>query len=94
MNYIQETLPQMRLVKMESSSRDQKQKQARHLAAFDDIQDEEIIAKPAQEKPIVWDFTERRSGEDRRQNATDRGRWLESRIKQNRRQTPSLYMQI
>ena len=94
MNYIPELLPQMRLLKMESSSRDKKQKQAYQFAAFDEVKDEHLAVNTVQDKPTVWDFTERRSGEDRRQSFTDRGRWLESRAKQDRRKSPSLCMQI
>jgi len=78
---------------MESSSKDKRQKQARQLAAFNAILDETVDVQE-QKKPTIWDFTERRSGEDRRQSFTDRGRWLESRAKQDRRKSPSLCMQI
>ena len=83
----------MHLIKMENSSKDRKQRQASQQAAFDAIPDQQLEVKE-QENQIVWDFTDRRSGEDRRIRAIDRGRWFESRTKQDRRKTPCLYMQI
>ena len=70
---------------MESAARDKKQKNNSRYRHFEQASDDEQEAAKANAKEIIWADIERRSGEDRRQQQADRGRWLESRHSKDRR---------
>jgi len=94
MNYIQDLLPQTRLVQLESASRDKRHKNKSRYQSFTQESLNQEQADKIESKEVIWADIERRSGDDRRQNAIERGRWLESRAKKDRRKVPELYVRI
>ena len=98
MDYIPGLLPSVLTVKSEHAHKDKKQKNKNQQAAllFKEL---EIEAAPAvDDKLTLVDgelaIKERRCGEERRQNNIVRGRWLESREKQDRRTSLDIYVKI
>ena len=93
MNFINEFLPEVRRVQMENASRDKKQKNSARYQQFEQSkeQDEENTMNVEE---IIWADIERRSGEDRRQQHSERGKWLESRHNKDRRKQDQLYFKI
>ncbi|MEW6981684.1 hypothetical protein AAD001_03410 [Colwelliaceae bacterium 6471] len=93
MNYINQLLPQMRLIKAESSSKDKKQRQFYPKDDQSNLSQNDNTDTLIDGENIVWDFTERRQGKDRRQSDLIDSKWLDVRSKKNRRK-PTLYMQV
>jgi len=101
MNYIAQLLPAQRAVKSEHSHKDKRQKN--HFQSSDDGAGQESYREEAQtltadaggtELAVEPVFQERRSGEDRRKKNITRGRWLDSRDKQDRRKPADVYVRI
>ncbi|WDE13987.1 hypothetical protein [Thalassomonas haliotis] len=101
MNYIAQLLPSQRPVKPEHSHKDKKQKNP--LPGPDEKAEQENRSQGEPESAdIIADletgsdelFEERRSGDDRRIKNITRGRWLDSREKQDRRKPLDIYVKI
>ena len=92
MDVLTELLPSSYTGKTESSSKDSRRHQPKHNQKINQKNDIELIEKKLNDKAnvdkSVW-VIERRSGDDRRQQKMDRGRWLESRDRKDRRSNPS-----
>ena len=92
MKVVNELLTPVNLIKPENSEKDRRQQHGKY---------QKITAQPAENEQdnekIVgttdanWDRIERRSGKDRRQQQVNRGRWLESRDKKDRRKTAQAF---
>ena len=86
MDVITELLPPTNLVKSETATKDQKQNKKHQ-------KEKDSVIKAAEVVPVVaiktkfsdWNSVDRRTGNDRRLQLSKRGRWLESRDKNNRR---------
>ncbi|GHE77187.1 hypothetical protein [Thalassotalea profundi] len=87
MDVFAELLPSAHLVKSENTAKDRKQK-PKHFRKIENLYRDD--AEPKQEKVGVtsttWDEKDRRSGEDRRLQKKNRGRFLDSRESKDRRQ--------
>ncbi|WDE03184.1 hypothetical protein SG34_017400 [Thalassomonas viridans] len=100
MNYIAQLLPAQRAVKSEHSHKDKKQKNPFVAADGKSGQENAELMPEPETVPLAADdapaetFTERRSGDDRRKKNITRGRWLDSREKQDRRQPADIYVRI
>ncbi|WP_281560569.1 hypothetical protein [Thalassomonas sp. RHCl1] len=101
MNYIAQLLPSQRAVKSEHSHKDKKQRNS--LLAPDEKPEQESRSQAEPESLCVLDepevqaeepFEERRSGNERRMKNITRGRWLDSREKQDRRKPVDIYVKI
>ncbi|WDE01293.1 hypothetical protein [Thalassomonas actiniarum] len=99
MNYIAQLLPSQRAVKSEHSHKDKKQKNS--LLVSDEKPGQESRQQAEPESPDAEPetsphepFEERRSGSERRLKNITRGRWLDSREKQDRRKPVDIYVKI
>ena len=108
MNYIAQLLPSQRAVKSEHSHRDKKQKNA--FASSDEEHGEEANGNASeQSQSLTWggslpenaadnlpepSVEERRNTGERRKKNITRGRWLDSRDKQDRRKSVDIYVKI
>ncbi len=95
MNFVRGLLPSVRFVKPEPAAKDTKQQQKQSKQKWDDI-NENILSEQSEDINEVSPdtFEERRSGENRRAQDSKRDRWVESRIKKDRRATNKVYMKI
>lgn len=91
MDVLTELLPSSYPVKAESSAKDSRRQ--RHQAKqgraekIDESSQPKSLEAPLNNQVKILPEHERRSGEDRRQHSMKRGRWLESRDKNDRRAT-------
>ena len=85
MDLISELLPPSYLLKSENTAKD-KRKNKTPYQNKSHIDDSEK-SKPVTNKIAVsdWGSVDRRTGKDRRSQIAKRGRWLESRLKKDRR---------
>jgi hypothetical protein len=97
MDVISELLPHVNQVKSAHASKDspQHKQHPKNLAQYNDEQvtkdETNVVRLNVSELEIV----DRRSGDDRRQNRLNRGRWLESRDRSDRRAlTTSVFVKI
>lgn len=101
MNYIAQLLPSQHPAKTEHSHKDKKQKNP--MLDSDEKSEQESHSQPDPESPDIISgsetfadeiFEERRTGDDRRSKNITRGRWLDSREKQDRRKPVDIYVKI
>ena len=85
MDVFTELLPASFTTKPEATAKDSKQKKARNDKSKPSTP-QSVKDKPEQVKMVE---TERRTGEERREKVVNRGRWLESRDKKDRRASKS-----
>ena len=87
MDVFAELLPSAHLVKSENTAKDRKQK-PKHLRKMETVYRDDAETAPEQEiaNTCSWDEEDRRSGEDRRLQKKNRGRFLDSREPKDRRQ--------
>ena len=96
MDIFADLLPSAHTVKAESTAKDRKQK-PKQLRKIEKLYRENIDV--VEEKVGVassnWEHDERRSGEDRRLQKKNRGRWLDTREPKDRRQqSQALFVKI
>ncbi|NQZ81953.1 MAG: hypothetical protein HRT52_13140 [Colwellia sp.] len=96
MDVITELLPPTNLVKSETATKDRKQaKKNRKEKEVAIKNDNTGSVVPMKIKFSDWNSLDRRTGNDRRKQMSKRGRWLESRDKNNRREVElSISMKI
>ncbi|MFT5758124.1 MAG: hypothetical protein ACI9LM_002863 [Alteromonadaceae bacterium] len=96
MDVITELLPPINLVKAEAAVKDQKQGKKHKKENKVAPEESDLVAVvPIKAKFSDWSSVDRRAGNDRRQQLNKRGRWLESREKNNRREVdPPISMKI
>jgi len=86
MDVITELLPPTNLVKSETTVKDQKQNKKQQKEKASATKEDEVASVVAiKTKFSDWNSVDRRTGNDRRLQLSKRGRWLESRDKNNRR---------
>jgi len=86
MDVITELLPPTNLVKSETTVKDQKQNKKQKKEKASATKEDEVASVVAiKTKFSDWNSVDRRTGNDRRLQLSKRGRWLESRDKNNRR---------
>jgi hypothetical protein len=85
MDVFTELLPASFTAKAEATAKDSKQKKGRNDKNKPSLP-QLVKDKPEQVKMVE---TERRTGEERREKVVNRGRWLESRDKKDRRASKS-----
>lgn len=87
MDVFAELLPSAHLVKSENTAKDRKQK-PKHLRKIEKLYRDDIDTDKEKVgvKNTSWDDEDRRSGEDRRLQSKNRGRFLDSREPKDRRQ--------
>ncbi len=86
MDVITELLPPTNLVKSETAVKDQKQNKKQQKKKETVIkEDDSTSIIPIKIKFSNWNSVDRRTGNDRRLQLSKRGRWLESRDRNNRR---------
>lgn len=87
MDVIADLLPSNYLTKADNTSKDKKNKhqvkQKNKKQAAQQTEPNQDVQ--IQEQACEWDQIERRSGDDRRQQRKNRGRWLDSRTSPDRR---------
>ena len=98
MDVVSDLLPSMHKLKSIDSSNDKKQQNKHNKQRQKEINQIGKLKTVAVIQTQNYDdselFVEKRSGEERRNGAETRGRWLESRISQDRRKTISINVQI
>ncbi|GAA5136387.1 hypothetical protein [Thalassotalea piscium] len=87
MEVLTELLPLAHLVKSENTAKDRKQK-PKNLRKIEKLyrDNSEVTKEKVGVSSGRWDDEERRSGEDRRLQNKNRGRWLDTREPKDRRQ--------
>jgi hypothetical protein len=86
MDVITELLPPTNLVKSETTAKDQKQNKKQINEKDSVVKEDDVLpVVPIKIKFSDWNSVDRRTGNDRRLQLSKRGRWLESRDKNNRR---------
>ncbi|XQW86229.1 hypothetical protein ACOYR1_05740 [Thalassotalea piscium] len=98
MDVFAELLPSSNLVKAESTAKDRKQK-PKNLRKIEKLYRQSPESDKEKGKVGVsstsWDHEDRRSGEDRRLQSKNRGRWLDSReAKDRRKQSQGIFVKI
>lgn len=101
MNYINELIYTNQIAQTKKLAKDKKQKnQYKRIALMDEYQKSDneseleaanILVEP---KNVVSEADERRHGNDRRKAQQERGRYIESRQKKNRRYQRELFLKI
>ncbi|ASP48671.1 hypothetical protein [Cognaticolwellia beringensis] len=87
MEVLIDLLPASYTAKAEPSAKDSRQKQARaHDKKKPNLTPEHDEAEISEQKEVE---NERRTGDDRREQTLNRGRWLESRDRKDRRENES-----
>ncbi len=91
MDVLAELLPSSYTVKAEPSAKDSQRQQSqakqRRAQKADKNSQSESLETPLNNQVKTLPEHERRTGDDRRQHSMKRGRWLESRDKNDRRTT-------
>jgi len=94
MEVLADLLPPSHVIKSENAAKDRQQKhykKAKQLYAYNGS----AAVKQRLDENNTWDQVERRSGEDRRLQKENRGRWLDSRAEKDRRQlSQALFVKI
>jgi hypothetical protein len=86
MDVMTELLPPTNLVKSETATKDRKQAKKNRKEKDTEIKNDDVESVVAMKTKFSdWNSVDRRTGEDRRKQMSKRGRWLESRDKNNRR---------
>ena len=88
MDFLAELLPQGQVLKSGSSSKDKRQKSGYSNSASQVAKDNLENANVEIETKVAvseWKDVDRRTGKDRRKQMAKRGRWLESRDRNDRR---------
>ena len=96
MNYISELAYANHIMQTTKSAKDKRQKNKYQQSKLteNELVDEGTAALITKINTQFWQGEDRRSGEDRRQEEVDRGRYLESRQKKDRRYSAKLDVKI
>jgi predicted transcriptional regulator len=84
------------ITKTKQMAKDKKQtKKYRQTALLNDDQySEEVSEEVIDDLPLIEEENERRAGSDRRKTQQNRGRYIESRLKKNRRYKKEVFIVI
>lgn len=85
MDVIAELLPPSYLLKSESASKDKRQKSGYRNSTTKESTTEKSEVVETKVAISEWNDVDRRTGKDRRKQMAKRGRWLESRDRNDRR---------
>ena len=96
MKYINDLSYSSHVAQTKHIAKDKKQKNKyRQIALLeDDTSEEDLSAEQQEITPEINEDNERRTGEDRRKNQENRGRYVESRLEKNRRYRKELSLKV
>lgn len=96
MNFIPEVTSSLRILKPDNSQKDKKQRNfyPESKLALKNTEEEASVSVEIDSKNEDMIEINRRKGEERRKSLIQRGKWLESREKKDRRNEPKLSLSI
>lgn len=96
MDIITDLLPRVESLKVGNTAKDGRQPKHNNAdKIYQKIDSHKAEVVPLRSKSSNWYDVDRRSGKDRRKQLEQRGRWLESRDKSNRRIVEStIYLEV
>lgn len=87
MKYINDLTYSSHIAQAKQLAKDKKQKNKYRQTTLlaDEPNSEEPVEEPLESAPVIEEENDRRAGSDRRKAQENRGRYVESRLKKNRR---------
>lgn len=96
MKYINDLAYSSHIAQTKQVAKDKKQKNKyRQIALLTDEQcSDDVHEELLEDLPLIVEENDRRAGSDRRKNQQERGRYVESRLKKDRRYKKELFLVI